>query len=209
MSARSVSGRSAGLRQGRSGNAHRLRSPAASRCSPCVPASSLLSLPGIAAAMIGHRSGTGVLGAHARTERSPAKRRGRSNVEKLVAGSCRRWLDAGFACRAGAGDDPRRLDHPGGGSQVLDHAAARPVPQPRQDLQDRVHAVPGHGADGAGHGGRRARLLDAGAAVARQRRPAGQSAGLHHRPARGRASRQLLRLLGGEGRLARSRPWPT
>ena len=40
------------------------------------------------------------------------------------------------------------------------------------------------------------------AVVVRQRRAAGQTRGLHHRPARGRASRQLLGLLGGQGRSA-------
>ena len=43
-------------------------------------------------------------------------------------------------------------------------------PESRQDLQYRVDPVPGHRADDAGAGGGRARLRDAGAAVARQRR---------------------------------------
>jgi hypothetical protein len=39
--------------------------------------------------------------------------------------------------------DPRRLDDSGGGKQILDHAQARRVPQPRQGLQNRVYAVSG------------------------------------------------------------------
>src|SRR5262245_17847452 len=50
----------------------------------------------------------------------------------------------------GAGHDPRRLDHSGRGIEILDDAPAREVPEPWQGLQDRVVAVPGYDADGAG-----------------------------------------------------------
>src|SRR4051794_23165075 len=59
--------------------------------------------------------------------------------------------------------------------------------------------VPGHRAHGPGHGGGRARLLDAGRALARARCGAGRPASLHRRATCRRAPRKLLRLLGGEG----------
>ena len=84
--------------------------------------------------------------------------------------------------------------------EILDDAAPRPVPRSRQELQGRVDAVPGHRADGAGHGGGRARLLDPGRAVAGAGRDLGQPRDLHRRPARRREAGQLLGLLGREGR---------
>ncbi len=111
-------------------------------------------------------------------------------------------LGASGLAGPGPGDDPRRLDHPRRGSQVLDDAAAGGIPRSRQGLQDRVDSVPGHRADGAGHGGGRARLLDAGRALARAGRRPGRPARLYRCPACRRAARQLLRLLGGEGRWA-------
>ena len=47
-------------------------------------------------------------------------------------------------------DHPRRLDHPRRGSEILDDAAARGVPRPRQEIQDRMVAIPGHLGDVAG-----------------------------------------------------------
>src|SRR5882672_3686223 len=97
-------------------------------------------------------------------------------------------------------DDPRRLDHSGRGIEILDDAPAHGIPQSRQDLQYRMDAIPGHGADDAGVGGGRARLCDAGAAVAGEWRGWGKSEGLHRGAARLRKARRLLGLLGGQGR---------
>ena len=102
----------------------------------------------------------------------------------------------------GAADHPRRLDHPGRGSEILDDAPSGAVLQSRQELQGRMGAVPGHRADGAGDGGGRARLLDPGRAVDGAGRDPGQSRDLHRRPACGREAGQLLGLLGREGGLA-------
>ncbi len=101
-----------------------------------------------------------------------------------------------------AADDPRRLDHSGRGIEILDDAQAGGISRSRQDLQCRMDAVPGHRADDAGAGRRRARLRDAGAAVAGQRRGRRQPEGLHRGAARLRKARRLLGLLGGHGRFA-------
>ena len=76
------------------------------------------------------------------------------------------------------------------------------ISRSRQDLQYRMDPVPGHRADDAGAGRGRARLRDAGAAVAGQRRGRRQSEGLHRGAARVRKARRLLGLLGGQGRFA-------
>ena len=110
------------------------------------------------------------------------------------------------ACRRepipGTTDHPRRLDHSCRGIEILDDAQAGGVSRSRQDLQYRMDAIPGHRADDAGAGRRRAGLRDPGAAVAGEWRGRRQSEGLHRGPARVRKARRLLGLLGGQGRLA-------
>ena len=101
-----------------------------------------------------------------------------------------------------ATDNSRRLDDSGRGIEILDDAPARRISRTRQDLQYRMDPVPGHRADDAGARRRRARLRDAGAAVAGERRGRRQSEGLHRRAACLREARRLLGLLGGHGRFA-------
>ena len=101
-----------------------------------------------------------------------------------------------------ATDDPRRLDHPGRGIQILDDEAAGRISGYRQDLQYRMGAIPGHRADDAGAGGGRAGLRHAIAAGAGAGRGQRQSESLHRSPARIRKARRLLGLLGGQGRFA-------
>src|SRR2546423_14990633 len=69
-----------------------------------------------------------------------------------------------------AAEYPRRLDHSGRGIEILDDAQARGIPKSRQNLQRRMDAISGHRADDSGAGRWRARLRDAGAVVAGQRR---------------------------------------
>ena len=104
--------------------------------------------------------------------------------------------------RQGAGrpDHPGRLDHSGRGVEILDDAPAGEIPEPRQGLQDRVVAIPGHFADGAGADRGRARLRDAGRAADRAGHGQEYALDLRDRAARRRAAGQLLGLLGGEGR---------
>src|SRR6266478_2172801 len=78
-----------------------------------------------------------------------------------------------------ATDDPRRLDYSGRGIEILDDAEARGISRSRQDLQCRMDAISGHRADDAGACGGRARLCDAGAVVAGERRGRRKSKGLH------------------------------
>src|SRR5258705_13935856 len=103
-----------------------------------------------------------------------------ANTFEVDPGGCR------FGCQSGrcdlvsrAADDPRRLDHSGRGIEILDDAPAHGIPQSRQDLQYRMDAIPGHRADDAGLGGGRARLRDAGAAVAGEWRGRREAEGLH------------------------------
>src|SRR6267378_976889 len=88
-------------------------------------------------------------------------------------------------------NDPRRLDNSGRGIEILDDAAAGGISRSRQDLQRRMDAIPGHRADDASAGGRRARLRDAGAVVAGERRGRWKSEGLHRGTARLRKARRL------------------
>src|ERR1700716_2397958 len=101
---------------------------------------------------------------------------------------------------ARATDDPRRLDYSGRGIEILDDAQADGISRARQELQYRMDAIPGHRADDAGAGRRRARLRDAGTTVAGERRGRREPEGLHRGPARLRKTRRLLSLLGGDGR---------
>src|SRR6202171_3319026 len=96
----------------------------------------------------------------------------------------------GLGCRFGqrelisrATDDPRRLDDSGRGIEILDDAEASGISRSRQDLQYRMDAISGHRADDAGAGRGRARLRNAGPAVARQRRGWGAPERLSRRPA--------------------------
>ena len=57
-------------------------------------------------------------------------------------------------------DHPRRLDHSCRGIEILDDAQAGGVSRPRQDLQYRMDAIPGHRADDSGAGCGRAGLRD-------------------------------------------------
>src|SRR6266849_6437773 len=106
-----------------------------------------------------------------------------------------------------ATDDPRRLDHSGRGIEILDDAAAGRISRPRQDLQYRMDAIPGHRTDDAGAGSRRARLRDPGPAIAVEWRGWRQSEGLHRGPARLRKTRRLFGLLGGERGFADQDHW--
>src|SRR5216683_2747810 len=76
-------------------------------------------------------------------------------------------------------------------------AAARGIPRSRQDLQYRMDAVSGHRADDASAGGGSARLRDAGAAIAGERRGRRKPESLYRGPTRLRKARRLLGLLGG------------
>src|SRR6202171_2875892 len=110
----------------------------------------------------------------------------------------------GLGCRFGqrelisrTTDDPRRLDDSGRGIEILDDAEAGGISRSRQDLQYRMDAISGHRADDAGAGGRSARLRDAGAIVAGERRGRRKPESLHRGPTRLRKARRLLGLLGG------------
>src|SRR6266581_7465590 len=98
---------------------------------------------------------------------------------------------------ARATKDPRWLDHSGRGIEILDDAAACGIPRSRQDLQYRMDAVSGHRDDDASAGGGSARLRDAGAIVAGERRGRRKPESLHRGPTRLRKARRLLPLLGG------------
>ena len=97
---------------------------------------------------------------------------------------------------AGAADHPRRLDHSGRGIEILDDAPAGGISQSRQGLQHRMDPVPGHRADDAGAGRRRARLRHPGAAVAVERRGRRRPQGLHRGPARATKSPAASRSIG-------------
>ena len=118
----------------------------------------------------------------------------------ILAAGAAAALFAGVNSAHAQQDDPRRLDHTGRGIEILDDAPAGGISQSRQDLQCRMDAIPGHRADDAGAGRRRARLRDPGAAVAVERRGRRRPEGLHRGPARVRKARRLLGLLGGQGR---------
>src|ERR1700736_2204987 len=110
-------------------------------------------------------------------------------------GCCRRFCQRELISRAA--DNPRRLDDPSRGIEILDDAEASRISRSRQDLQYRMDAIPGHRADDAGAGRGGTRLRDAGAVVAGEWRGRRKSEGLHRGTARLRKARRLLGLLGG------------
>ena len=101
---------------------------------------------------------------------------------------------------AGHSDHPCRMDHPRRRGQILDDAPAAGIPRSRQDLQNRVVAVPGHLGDVAGADRRRPRLRHTGCAADRARRRRRHAQCLHRGRARGRKAGQLFGLLGRQGR---------